>query len=287
MQTLDSDHPTPLVSTEWLAEHLRDPRVVVLDSSYHLPTVQRDAETEFEGLRIPGARFFDFDGRIKDQDAQLAHMLPSPGRFAAEVGALGVSNDSFVVAYDVMGMFSAARCWWMFRTFGHDAVAVLDGGLPKWERDGRPVEMQAPPDAWPSAEFHAHLRRDLVRSASQVMGELDSAEIVDARSSGRYHGTEPEPRPGLRSGHIPGAASVPFQSLLAENGAMRETAELRSLFETAGVDLSRPITASCGSGVTACNLALALKLLGRDDVAVYDGSWSEWGAQDALPIETG
>ena len=277
-------YPTPVVSTDWLAENLDNPNVVVLDSSYHLPTVKRDAETEFEGLRIPGARFFDFDGEIKEPDSPLPHMLPSPQRFAREVGVLGISNETFVVAYDVNGLFSAARCWWMFRVFGHDAVAVLDGGLPKWEREGHPVDTSAPATV-AATGFSAHFRPGLVKSAQHVLEAIESADILDARAAGRFNGTDPEPRAGLRSGHIPGSFSVPFQKILAADGSLKPRTELQAVFDAAGVDLDNPIICSCGSGVSACNLALALYVLGREDVAIYDGSWSEWGLREDLPIE--
>jgi len=277
-------YPTPTVSTDWLAENLDNPNVVILDSSYHLPTVKRDAATEFEGLRIPGARFFDFDGEIKEPESPLPHMLPSPQRFAHEAGALGISNETFVVAYDVNGLFSAARCWWMFRVFGHDAVAVLDGGLPKWEREGRPVETSAPATV-AATEFSAHFRPGLVKSAQHVLEAIESADILDARAAGRFNGTDPEPRAGLRSGHIPDSFSVPFQKILAADGRLKPKNELQAIFDTAGVDLENPIICSCGSGVSACNLALALYVLGREDVAIYDGSWSEWGQREDLPIE--
>ena len=277
-------YPTPVVSADWLADNLDNPAVVVLDSSYHLPTVKRDARTEFDGLRIPGARFFDFDGAIKDPESDQAHMLPPPDRFAVEAGKLGIDNDTFVVAYDVNGMFSAARCWWMFRTFEHERVAVLDGGLPAWERAGHSVETTPPAPVAPK-HFAASLRRALVKSVDQVLAAVDSADILDARAAGRFHGTDPEPRPGLRSGHIPGSFSVPFQSLLGPDGKLKGKAELAAVFDTAGVDLDNPIICSCGSGVTACNIALALYALGREDAAVYDGSWSEWGQRDDLPIE--
>lgn len=278
-------YPTPIVSTDWLADHLDDPKVVVLDSSYHLPTVKRDAATEFQGLRIPGARFFDFDGRIKDPDADQPHMLCSPDRFEREVGALGVSNDTFVVSYDVNGIFSASRCWWMFRTFGHEKVAVLDGGLPKWEHEGRPVET-TPPAPVKAAKFKASFHPHLVRSAQHVLDALDTADIIDARSAGRFLAQDPEPRPGLRSGHIPGSFNIPFQKILSDKGTLKSAQELKEVFTGAGIDLENPIICSCGSGVSACNLALGLYVLGREDAAVYDGSWSEWGSRDDLPIET-
>lgn len=279
----------PLVSTNWLASNLDNPDVIILDSSYHLPNTNRDAQTEFQSQRIPGARFFDFDGSIKDQDAAQPHMLPSSEVFKREVETLGVSNDSLVIAYDTLGIFSAARCWWMFRCFGHLNVAVLDGGFKKWALDQHPIETGAPSIEATKAQptqFNATLNPSLVRSASQILKEKEGTLILDARAPGRFLGLEEEPRPGLRSGHIPGAQNVPFSSVLTEAGTLKSEHDLKTLFRDIGVSDDTPITASCGSGVTACVLALALSTLGRDDVAIYDGSWSEWGADHTLPIET-
>lgn len=279
--------PGPLVSTLWLAEHLGRPDVVVVDATYHLPTVKRDARAEFAAAHIPGAAFFDVDG-IADHGSDLPHMLPTPLEFAKAMEAIGIGSDSMAVAYDAYGLMSAARAWWMLRAFGHDRVAVLDGGLPKWKAEGRPVEGGA---AKPRpAHFVPHFRPALVRSKAEMLVNLASraAQVVDARSAGRFRGSEPEPRAGLRGGHIPGSASVPFNTLLdPETKTVLRPEDIRARFAAAGIDPARPIVASCGSGVTACVLALGLNLIGARDVAVYDGSWSEWGLPGDTPVESG
>lgn len=277
-----------LVTTAWLADHLDDPNVVVLDGTYHLPTAGRDAETEFPQVHIPGAQRFDID-RVCDPDDPLPHMIPSPETFAAAAAALGISKDTMVVAYDVYGLQSAARTWWMFRLFGHDKVAVLDGGMPKWVAEGRALETG---DATPreAGTFVAAFRPELVRSRDDVRAAIGDAgvQIVDARAAGRFTGDEPEPRPGMRSGHIPGSRSLPIGSLL--NKDTREVLgadALAARFAAAGVDPAKPTISSCGSGVTACVIALAAHRLGHPDMAVYDGSWSDWGSRDDTPIDTG
>ncbi len=277
-----------LVTTAWLADHLDDPNVVVLDGTYHLPTAGRDAETEFPQGHIPGAQRFDID-RVCDPDDPLPHMIPDPETFAAAAAALGISKDTMVVAYDVYGLQSAARTWWMFRLFGHDKVAVLDGGMPKWVAEGRALETG---DATPreAGTFVAAFRPELVRSRDDVRAAIGDAgvQIVDARAAGRFTGDEPEPRPGMRSGHIPGSRSLPIGSLL--NKDTREVLgadALAARFAAAGVDPAKPTISSCGSGVTACVIALAAHRLGHPDMAVYDGSWSDWGSRDDTPIDTG
>ncbi len=277
----------PLVSTAWLAAHLHDPSVRVIDSTYFMPDAGRDARAEYAAAHIPGAVFFDIDG-IADRSNPLPHMLPSPERFAEKVGALGIGSDHFVVCYDGHGLFSAARAWWMFRVFGHDRVAVLDGGLPGWLGDGQPTDDgTVTPTA---ARFTPRLRPELVRSADDLVDNLKSPgeQVVDVRSAGRFEGTAPEPRPDSRSGHIPGSVNLPYPDLIdRETRKMLSVAEIEALFAAIGLAGDGPMAASCGSGVTACIFALAKHRTGHKDVAVYDGSWSEWGGRDDLPVETG
>jgi thiosulfate/3-mercaptopyruvate sulfurtransferase len=275
----------PLVTTDWLARRLTDPDVRVVDGTWHMPQTGRDARAEFEAAHIPGAVFFDIDA-IADRSTTLPHMLPSAEDFAAAVGALGIGNGHRVVVYDVRGVVSAARVWWTFRAFGHDAVSVLDGGLRKWQAEGRRVEPGHPAPA--RQAFTPRLRPELVRDLEAMRANLDgsSAQVLDARSAGRFAGIEPEPRAGLRGGHIPGSLNLPYETLYRADGTLRPPDELRVAITAAGVDLARPVVTSCGSGVTASVLALALYLVGRQDVAVYDGSWSEWGARADTPIAT-
>ena len=275
-----------LVSTEWLGARLDDPGVRVVDGTYFLPNVPRDAGAEFMQCHIPGAVWFDIDD-IKDAANPLPHMLPHPAEFARKVGALGLGDADRIVAYDAHGLMSAARVWWMFRVFGHDRTAVLDGGLPKWRREGRPVE--SGPARRRPAVFTPRFRPELVRGLAEVRAELarGSAEVADARSAARFTGAEAEFRPGLKSGHMPGAKNLPFGALLRADGTFLPPAEIAAKFRAAGIDTGRPVTTTCGSGVTACVLALGLYLTGKPDAAVYDGSWSEWGGREDTPIAAG
>lgn len=277
--------PDALVSTEWLHDHLDAPDVLAVDATYFLPTMKKKGRTEYEAKHIPGALFFDIDD-IAAEGRDLPHMLPTPETFAAKMRALGIGNGNRVVVYDQHGLMSAARAWWMLRAFGHKDVAVLDGGLPKWVAEGRPVDDHPVPPR--EGHFTARLNPDLVRQLDQVRGNLDSRaeQIVDARAAGRWRGAEPEIWPG-RPGRIPGSLNVPFTDLLGADKTVKPADQIEARFAEAGVDLNKPITASCGSGVTACVLALGLYLVGRDDVAVYDGSWAEWGKRDDTPVELG
>lgn len=278
---------THLISTADLASSLGTPDLVLLDCTKYLPTEPLDGRTEYLKARIPGARFLDLD-EAADPDDPLPHMVPTPVRFARVIGALGVSNTSRVVCYDQKGINSAPRGWWLLRLFGHENVAVLDGGLPKWKAEGRPLESGDPPPVTP-ATFTPDLitRRlagigDMKRIVRQGGGE---ALILDARTAGRFDGTAPEPRPGLRSGHIPGAANLPFTELLNPDGTMKDTAALRTLYAARGADDTRPVVTSCGTGVTACVLALGAVLAGLPEPAVYDGSWTEWASRPETPKE--
>jgi thiosulfate/3-mercaptopyruvate sulfurtransferase len=270
----------PLVSTAWLAEHLHQVRV--LDATWAMPADNRDPAAEHAQAHIPGAHFFDIDA-VADHASGLPHMLPSPEAFAAAVSALGVGDDDLVVVYDDNGLIASARLWWTFRVFGHDRVKVLDGGLARWRAEERLLEQGL--DTLPTpASFTAKFRPELVRDFAQVLA--GGTPVVDARPAGRFTGEVPEPRPGLRGGHMPGALSVPHSQILSD-GALKPADELRQVFAQAGVPDEGPLTTTCGSGVTASGLALALARLGRWDVAVYDGSWSEWGARADAPVETG
>lgn len=261
-----------LVSTDWLANHLGDD-LCILDASWHMPATQRNARVEFEAGHIAGAQFFDLDA-ISDTETTLPHMLPSPEKFAAEVSKLGASNTRKIICYDSTGLFSAARCWWMFKVFGHDNVAVLDGGLKKWLAEGRATQSGDAPQI--SGNFTASFRPDMVKSITQVASE--AAQIVDARSPTRFRGQEPEPRPAVKPGHMPGAQNLHYASLINSDGTLKPQKELAEIFATTGIDIEKPITTSCGSGVTAAILALALLELGAKHHALYDGSWAEWGA---------
>jgi thiosulfate/3-mercaptopyruvate sulfurtransferase len=280
-------NPDALVSTEWLAEHLSAPDVHVVDASWYLPAMNRDPKAEYAEAHIPGAVYFDID-EIADTNNPLPHMLPSPEKFSSRVRKLGLGDGVRIVVYDGMGLFSAARVWWMFRYFGHDDVAVLDGGLPKWRAEGRPLESLDPMPR--DRHFTARVNALLVRDFDQVKANIYSRreQVLDARSAGRFAGAEPEPRAELRGGRIPGSLNLPFSEIVdPKSGTMKPADDLRQAYEAAGVDFNRPVITSCGSGVTASALTLGLYLLGHRDVAVYDGSWTEWGGRDDAPIETG
>jgi thiosulfate/3-mercaptopyruvate sulfurtransferase len=278
---------TWLTETEELARELDAPDLVIIDASWHMPGEGKDAHAEYLAEHIPGAIFFDID-EIADTKSKLPHMLPPPEKFSSRMRSMGIGDGARIVIYDSKGMFSAPRVWWTFRVMGHDDVTVLNGGLPKWKREGLPLESGEPR---PRSTRHFTSRRnaDLVRDVSDMKALIRdrSAEIVDARSADRFEGRTPEPRPGLRSGHIPGAHNVPYGKLLREDGTLKSPSELEAVFTEAGVDLTKPVVTSCGSGITASLLALALASIGHRRTAVYDGSWAEWGADQTLPVEAG
>jgi len=279
--------PEALVSTDWLAAHLSDPYVRVVDSSFKLPGITPTAREDYDRGHIPGAMFFDIDD-ICEPGTSLPHMIPTPDLFAQKVGALGIGDGDRVVCYDNSGLSSAGRAWWMLRMFGHHDVVLLDGGLPKWRAEGRLLDRVVPSP--PQRRFTARFDPALVRDERALMENLASRreQVVDARAAGRFDGTVPEARPGLRSGHIPGSRNVPYEHVTDPcTRQLKSAEELTRLFRDAGVTLDRPIVTSCGSGVTACALAFALHLIGHPGAAVYDGSWSEWGLPRDTPIETG
>lgn len=281
-----SDDPKTLVSTGWLADHIRDPDLRILDASYYLPDMGRDARAEYDAGHIPGARFFDIDD-ISDHRSDLPHMAPPPEKFMSRLRKLGVGDGHQVVVYDGAGLFSAARVWWLFRLMGKTEVAVLDGGMPKWRAEGREIE-DLPPvirDRHMTVQRQAALVRDVTQVARAA--KLGDHVIVDARSPERFRGAAPEPRAGLRAGHIPGSVNLHYAMLLNADGTMKDADALRAAFDAAGVDLGRPVITSCGSGVTAAILNLALARLGKNDHALYDGSWAEWGMYGDLEVATG
>jgi thiosulfate/3-mercaptopyruvate sulfurtransferase len=278
---------TWLIETDELARDLGAPDLVIIDATWYMPNEGKDAHAEYLGEHIPGALFFDID-EIADTKSTLPHMLPPPEKFSSRMRGMGVGDGSRIVVYDSRGLYSAARVWWTFRVMGVDDVSVLNGGLPKWRREGLPLERGAPPNRT-TRHFTARRNLELVRDLSDMKALLKdkSAQIIDARAPERFAGKAPEPRAGLRSGHIPGSHNVPFGKLLNQDGTLKSAPELQRLFEQAGVDLNKPVVTSCGSGITASVLALGLAELGHRRTSVYDGSWSEWGADQSLPIETG
>lgn len=282
-------NPTSLVEADWLEPRLRTPNVKVLDASWFMPESGRSARKEWLEDRIPESQFLDIE-LISDPAAPYPHTVVEPPVFSDEVTALGIEHNDQIVIYDRLGLYSAPRVWWMFKLYGYDKVAILNGGFPKWKAEGRPTESGRPEMPVPSFPFEVGFRPRLMRILPQMQENLKTGreQVVDARSPGRFKGEEEEPRPGVRPGHIPGSANVHYARLTdPETGALRGVDELRALFEEAGVTEDKPVVCTCGSGVTAAALAFALHLIGRDDVAVYDGSWSEWGAQEDTPVDTG
>jgi len=286
MTATTPDDPKTLVSTDWLAAHLKDPDLRIFDASWYLPDAGRDAEDEYAAQHIPGARFFDIDD-ISDARSELPHMAPPVEKFMSRMRAMGVGDGHQVVVYDGLGLFSAARVWWLFRLMGQKNIAVLDGGLPKWLAEGRPVTSDAPTirDRHMTVKFEGRRVRDVTDVARAA--KLGDYSIIDARAPARFRGEAPEPREGMRSGHIPNSKNVFYKALLNADGTMKPPTALRTVFQDAGVDLQKPAITTCGSGVTAAVLSLALERIGKTDHSLYDGSWSEWGMYADLPIATG
>ena len=281
-----TDDPKTLVSTDWLGAHLKDPDLRILDGSWYLPGTDRDAKAEYDAAHIPGARFFDIDD-ISDSRSALPHMAPTTEKFMSRLRAMGVGDGHQVVVYDGAGLFSAARIWWLFKLMGQQNIAVLDGGFPKWQAENRPVE-DLPPlirDRHMTVRRQNHLVKDVTQVAAA--SKLGDYTILDARSAARFRGEAPEPREGLRSGHIPGSKSLPYTELLNEDGTMKSADALRDILRATGVDLSKPVITTCGSGVSAAIINLALERVGKTDHSLYDGSWAEWGASPTVPIATG
>ncbi|MFK7746541.1 MAG: 3-mercaptopyruvate sulfurtransferase [Roseobacter sp.] len=281
-----ADDPKTLVSTEWLDQHLKDPDLRVLDASWYLPEAGRNAKDEYEEAHIPGARFFDIDD-VSDNRSDLPHMAPPIEKFMSRMRAMGVGDGHQVVVYDGAGLLSAARVWWLFKLMGQENVAVLDGGFPKWKAEGRLTEDMAP--IVRDRHMMVRFQNQLVRDVTQVSAasKLKDHAIVDARAANRFRGEAPEPREGLRAGHIPGSRSVPYTTLLNDDKTMKSPDECRAVFEAAGVDLTKPVITTCGSGVTAAILALALERMGQKRWSLYDGSWAEWGMFPTVPVALG
>lgn len=278
--------PKVLVSTDWLSSRLSDPEIRILDATWYLPNVDRDAKAEYDQSHIPNARFFDID-EVSDHRSDLPHMVPPVEKFMSKVRKLGVGDGHQIVIYDSHGLFSAARVWWLFKVMGQKNVAVLDGGLPKWLREGRTVDSSSPliRDRHMFVKYHDEMVKDVTQVSSA--SKLGDFEILDARSAGRFRGEEPEPRPGLRAGHIPGSKNIFYGDLLNEDGTLKSQDELVEHFKAKAVNLDKPVITSCGSGVTAAIINLALDRIGKTDHALYDGSWTEWGMYPTVPVETG
>lgn len=276
-----------IVDTDWLAAHLDAPDLVIFDGSWHLPTENRDPKKEYLAEHIPGALFFDIDD-LSDEKSPLPHMLPSTVKFASRMKKMGVGDGMRIVVYDADGLYSAARVWWTFRAMGHNDVAVLNGGLKKWKAEGRPLD-----DGPAPKRFERHYtplqNSELLRDVDDMRALLRTGaeQIIDARSPGRFEGTEPEPREGLRGGHIPGSRNVHYADMLNPDGTFKSKENLAKVFAAAGVDIQKPAVTTCGSGVTAAIVSLGLAVLGHVNVPVYDGSWAEWGQDNGLPVETG
>ncbi|KLN61526.1 3-mercaptopyruvate sulfurtransferase [Kiloniella spongiae] len=275
-----------VVSTEWLADHLEAPDVRVVDGTYYLPNENKDARILYQEAHIRNAIFFDIDD-ISDTDNPLPHMIPSDIKFASKVRKLGLGDGNRIVVYDQRGLFSAARVWWMFRLFGHKDVAVLDGGLPKWLSEHRPVDDNTvhPGERHFTPRFNSFLIRDKEQLLRNI--ETGKEQVLDARASGRFKGEVPEPRAGIRSGHIPDSYNLPFTNLFKEDGTLKASQDIKSTFEKAGIDYNKPVVTSCGSGVTAAVLSLGLELTGHKKTSLYDGSWSEWGQEGDTPVVSG
>lgn len=273
-----------LVSTDWLENNLLDPNIKIVDATWHLPNSERKAEEEYKKNHIPGAIFFDID-EIANLEMPLPHMMPNDEKMASRVRSLGISNSNHVIVYDNSDFSSAARVWFMFKNFGHKNVSILDGGFQKWQQENKPANDQIKKPS--PSHFRAQLNKERIRDIDDVKDNINSRheQLVDARSSGRFKGTAPEPRPDSKSGHIPGSFNVPFNDLINENKTYKSRSEIKEIFHKNGVDLAKPIITSCGSGVTACVLIFALHLIGHDQSALYDGSWSEWGTRADTPIE--